>query len=41
MTAEHLARAWAARVPVRAVALRPAEVAALVEALRRVVRRRG
>lgn len=41
MDADHLARAWAARRPVPALRLRPAELAALVEALRRVARRRG
>lgn len=41
MDADTLARAWAAREPVRALRLRPAELAALAEALRRVVGRRG
>lgn len=39
MDADALARAWAARRPVRALRLRPAEVAALLKELRRVVGR--
>lgn len=41
MDADTLARAWAARRPVPALRLRPDELAALVEELRRVARRRG
>ena len=39
MDADALARAWAARRPVRALRLRPADLAALIEELRRVAER--